>query len=245
MPLGVCLSQARPTARRGCSCCALQCVLLSALPMWSRSVPCAPQEPVTAFFGGQVELAGEVQDCTPAIPECFFSGKVNRGPDESGRYLIDWDDGDDRNRLVDHSKVRLLSSGEACDGLEVHEGAGDWIPPEIPCTILPRLHWEASEPEWNQKAVKSLKQEFQPDEVIDGFDWHVILRFHDVNRCEEVYNALDSQLKKCKEPDPEACRSHEYVKAIEYVGDDPSTRRKTGRHRFVPNQESGAGRSEL
>jgi hypothetical protein len=100
---------------------------------------------------------------------------------------------------------------------------------------LPRLHWEGSDPAWNKEAVDSLKAQFKPDEVIDGFDWHVILRFNDVNKCEKAYNAIDKVLKQCTEQDQEKCHTHKHVKAIEYVGDDPATRRKTGRHIHVPN----------
>merc|ERR1719359_1222215 len=124
-----------------------------------------------------------------------------------------------------HTQVRRTLDGQTCDGppkpespkaaTNVQEDA--WIPPEIPCTILPRLHWEGSDPVWNKEAIQSLKDAYKPDEVIDGFDWHVILRFHDVNRCENVFMSLERDLKKCKEADPEKCRTHKYVKAIEYV----------------------------
>eukprot|EP00440_Ansanella_granifera_P022201 gb/GFBE01024119.1/.p1 GENE.gb/GFBE01024119.1/~~gb/GFBE01024119.1/.p1 ORF type:complete len:237 (+),score=57.90 gb/GFBE01024119.1/:1-711(+) len=210
---------------------------------------CAPNEPVLAFFAGQVELEGKVKDCTPDIDECRFSGKVHSGPDADGQYLIDWDDSDDRNRKVHHSQVHLLANGEVCDGPGVSEWDQGWVPPEIPCTLLARLHWEASEPAWNEAAVRSLKTEFEPDEVIDGFDWHVVLRFYAVDRCEAAFYALDAVLKKCTERDPEACRVHEYVKAIEYVGDDPATRRKTGRHLHKEDgrtkAQAGSKREEL
>merc|ERR1712048_400767 len=112
------------------------------------------------------------------------------------------------------------------------------VPPEIPCTILPRLHWEGSDPDWNRQATQALKDEYKPDELIDGFDWHVILRFNDADKCEAAYNSLDKALKQCTEMDPEKCRTHKYVKAIEYVGDDPETRRKTGRGYHNPKQNN-------
>lgn len=207
--------------------------LFALLPRALYSVPCPPNEPVIAFFAGQVDLgAAGVEPCKPDMEQCHFPGRISTGPDAEGNYMIDWDDGDLSNRKVHHMKVKQSSSGEACAGPSPAPPAEDddnWVPPEIPCTILPRLHWEGSDPEWNKEAVAALKNEYKPDEVIDGFDWHVILRFNDADRCEATYKSLDTTLSKCKETDPEKCRTHKYVKAIEYVGDDPETRRKTGR----------------
>jgi hypothetical protein len=118
-----------------------------------------------------------------------------------------------------------------------------WTPPEIPCTILPRLHWEGSDGTWNKNAIEALRNAYKPDEVIDGFDWHVILRFNDADRCEQAYDDLKATLDKCAESDSEKCRTHDYVKAIEYVGDDPETRRKTGRK--IHKDGSPRGRTEL
>merc|ERR1711974_3056 len=119
----------------------------------------------------------------------------------------------------------------------------NWVPPEIACTLLPRLHWEGSDPEWNKEAIEFLNKTYAPDETIDGFDWHVIMRFNDVDRCENAFNDLSKVLKQCKEADPEQCRTHKYVKGIEYVGDEPSVRRKTGRQYHMP--EAHAAKDEL
>mmetsp|Transcript_69040 Transcript_69040/g.108978 ORF Transcript_69040/g.108978 Transcript_69040/m.108978 type:complete len:182 (+) Transcript_69040:3-548(+) len=180
--------------------------------------------------------------------------------------IIEWDDGDDTNNKVSYDKVRRTATGKTCDGPPKAGGkvprqssppkedkkapaaspeSDKWVPPEIPCTILPRLHWEGSDPKWNKRAIEYLRKEYEPDEVIDGFDWHVILRFNDVNRCEETYNLLDSKLKECKESDIEKCHTHEFVKAIEYVGDDPEQRRRTGRHIHDPSKHPQAVRQEL
>merc|ERR1711972_816667 len=124
--------------------------------------------------------------------------------------------------------VKQSATGEACDGPDAvaAEEDEDFVPPEIACTILPRLHWEGSDPEWNREAIEYLKRTHQPDETIDGFDWHVILRFNDADRCEKVYKSIEATLSECKEKDLEQCRPHKYIRAIEYVGDDPETRRK-------------------
>jgi len=196
---------------------------------------CTPGEPVSAFFAGQVDLGnGEITTCKPEMEYCFFPGKIYSGPDAEGTYVINWDDGDTAVQRVNHELVKQIGSGAVCDGAEPPPGEEEqeegWVPPEIPCTVLPRLHWEGSDPPWNKEAIEALKTSFEPDEVIDGFDWHVILRFNNVDRCEAAFKSLKRVLDECKEPDPEKCRTHPYVKAVEYVGDDPDTRRRTGRH---------------
>lgn len=212
---------------------------LLALPA-DGSYLCPPGERVMAFFAGQVDLGGgTVEACKPELEQCFFPGSVDSGPNQEGIFVINWDDGDETVRHVHHTKVQRTSTGEACDGppeqlFPEQGGEEDWVPPEIACTVMPRLHWEGSEEEWNRKAVAALKKELKPDEVIDGFDWHVILRFNSADRCEEAYEALQSVLKLCKEKNPEDCRTHKYVKAVEYVGDDPETRRKSGRSHHRP-----------
>eukprot|EP00928_Gymnodinium_smaydae_P050421 TRINITY_DN33989_c0_g1_i1.p1 TRINITY_DN33989_c0_g1~~TRINITY_DN33989_c0_g1_i1.p1 ORF type:complete len:323 (+),score=68.46 TRINITY_DN33989_c0_g1_i1:50-970(+) len=140
--------------------------------------------------------------------------------------------------------VVSASAGPATTGGGAGGEESDWVPPEIPCTILPRLHWEGSDPDWNKKAVEHLRTQFAPDELIDGFDWHVILRFNDADRCERVYAELEGILNKCTESNVDLCRTHDYVKAIEYVGDTPETRRKTGR-RVHQEASRAAARSEL
>lgn len=181
---------------------------------------------------------------------CHFTGTVASGPEADSHYMINWDDGDPNNRKVLSTYVWQASSGQVCDGPKATKGPAktppqqkppaaedddeNWVPPEIPCTLLPRLHWEGSDPKWNKEAVESLRSEFKPDELIDGFDWHVILRFNDVNRCEGAYKKVSGVLATCD--DQEKCFAHKYIKAIEYVGDDPDTRRKTGRHVFKPEE---------
>merc|ERR1719188_2167965 len=99
--------------------------------------------------------------------------------------------------------VKLGSTGLTCSGPEqVPEDADDdenWVPPEIACTILPRLHWEGSEPEWNKEAIEFLRSTYNPDELIDGFDWHVIMRFNHVDRCEKTFDELNGVLQQCVE----------------------------------------------
>mmetsp|Transcript_118020 Transcript_118020/g.204219 ORF Transcript_118020/g.204219 Transcript_118020/m.204219 type:complete len:218 (+) Transcript_118020:3-656(+) len=203
------------------------------LPVCLDAGACAPGDGVTAFFAGQVDLGNGPQECTPAIESCFFPAKVASGPDAEGYYTVNWEDGDENNRRVVHKQVRLSATGESCDGASPpprdDDEDGNWVPPEIPCTILSRLHWEGSDPKWNKEAVESLRKEFKPDEVIDGFDWHVILRFNDADRCEAVFKSLEVVLRRCKEEDQEKCHTHKYVKAIEYVGDEPEVRRQSGR----------------
>mmetsp|Transcript_16270 Transcript_16270/g.35609 ORF Transcript_16270/g.35609 Transcript_16270/m.35609 type:complete len:275 (-) Transcript_16270:69-893(-) len=208
---------------------------------------CLKGEAVRAFFAGQVDMGSGAQACTPDLDPCFFNGKVAGGPTPQGMYRIDWDDGDQSHKEVSHLQVLRVSNGKPCGaaaavvkasprkaGPAFDEEDENWVPPEIPCTILPRLHWEGSDPEWNKEAIQSLREQFSPDEIIDGFDWHVILRFNDADRCEQVYVSLDETLRRCQEEDIEKCRTHQYVKAIEYVGDDPETRRKTGRRIHKP-----------
>jgi len=229
------------------------------LPRCLDAGACPPGEAVTAFFAGEIDLGKGAEPCKPSMDDCYYGGKVNQGPDASGTMTIDWDDADENNRKVVHSQVRHAKTGEACDPPPPPKKAGkvpkaaqappkaatpppkadaaaddNWVPPEIPCTILPRLHWEGSDPAWNKQAIENLKKDFNPDEVIDGFDWHVILRFNDVNRCESTFNSLAAVLKQCKEADQEKCHTHQYVKAIEYVGDEPEVRRQSGRHIHDP-----------
>lgn len=232
-------------------------IVSAALP-GAHTVPCPPGEPVKAFFVGSIDLGNGPEDCKATMEACYFGGAIASGPEADGHYMINWEDGDPNNRRVHSSMVKQLSSGQACNGPAAAKGpakappqsqtppAGaddddeNWVPPEIPCTLLPRLHWEGSDPKWNKEAVEALRGEFKPDELIDGFDWHVILRFNDVNRCEAAYQKISGVLAQCGD-DQEKCFAHKYVKAIEYVGDDPETRRKTGRHVFTPE----AGRQEL
>mmetsp|Transcript_38558 Transcript_38558/g.86711 ORF Transcript_38558/g.86711 Transcript_38558/m.86711 type:complete len:239 (+) Transcript_38558:144-860(+) len=201
-----------------------------------RGPPCEPGEAVSAFFAGQVEIKGEQKLCEPSMDYCYFPARVASGPDvRTGNYWVKWDDGDTNNRQVHYSQVKQASSGLACasyddvlkDADESVDATAESL--EIPCTILPRLHWEGQDPEWNKEAIEAIAKELQPDEVIDGFDWHVILRFIDANRCEQVYESLQAVLSKCMDPDWDNCRTHKYIKWIEYVGDDPETRRKSGR----------------
>eukprot|EP00747_Dinoflagellata_sp_TGD_P185782 gnl/TRDRNA2_/TRDRNA2_42505_c0_seq1.p1 gnl/TRDRNA2_/TRDRNA2_42505_c0~~gnl/TRDRNA2_/TRDRNA2_42505_c0_seq1.p1 ORF type:complete len:236 (-),score=31.98 gnl/TRDRNA2_/TRDRNA2_42505_c0_seq1:179-886(-) len=211
---------------------ALLCVIGVLFPSAFAAV-CPAGVAVTAFFAGEVDLGSGNVPCTPSMEQCYFPGKVHSGPDSDGIYMINWDDEDPNNRMVHATNVKR-TSGQACDGpapaaAAVAEDEDNWVPPEIPCTVMPRLHWEASDPKFNKEAVESLKRGYKPDEVLDGFDWHVVLRFNDVDRCENTYNSLQRELAKCKEQDREKCRTHPYVKEIEYVGDDPATRRKTGR----------------
>mmetsp|Transcript_60677 Transcript_60677/g.112570 ORF Transcript_60677/g.112570 Transcript_60677/m.112570 type:complete len:145 (-) Transcript_60677:7-441(-) len=99
-----------------------------------------------------------------------------------------------------------------------------WTPPSLPCTTLIRLHWEGGELQWNKQAIGALKAECMPDEVIDGFDWHVIFRYKNVDHCERAYKTISNVLSKCA--DKEHCYTHPYVKDIEYIGDTPEQRRK-------------------
>lgn len=214
----------------------MPCFILAALPAVN-AVSCPIGTPVRAFYAGSVNLGNGDEPCTPGMEACMFVGAVASGPDADGHYMINWEDGDPNNRRVHASRVTQQSSGETCSlpaaNAPMDEDEDEkWVPPEIPCTLLPRLHWEGSDPKWNKEAIDSLKAEFRPDEVIDGFDWHVIMRFHDVNRCEKAFNTINNVLAKCE--DKEKCYNHPYVKAIEYVGDDPETRRKTGRPVFNP-----------
>mmetsp|Transcript_57612 Transcript_57612/g.106493 ORF Transcript_57612/g.106493 Transcript_57612/m.106493 type:complete len:242 (-) Transcript_57612:62-787(-) len=203
-----------------------------------RGPPCEPGEAVLAFFAGQVEVSGELKLCEPSMEFCYFGARIASGPDvRTGNYWVKWDDGDTNNRQVHYSQVKQASSGLACasyddvlqDSDESVDAAIAEESFEIPCTILPRLHWEGQDPEWNKEAIEAITKDLHPDEVIDGFDWHVILRFFDADRCEQVYEALHAVLSKCMDPDWENCRTHKYIKWIEYVGDDPETRRKSGR----------------
>jgi len=230
------------------------------LPMFDAG-SCPPGEPVHAFFAGEIDLGKGPEPCKPEMEDCHYSAKISSGPDASGTITVDWDDADPNVRQVAFSQVKSVSTGETCDGPkpkagkvppkaakkqeapqqqkappQAPPGAHDdnWVPPEIPCTILPRLHWEGSDPAWNKEAIASLRSEFNPDEVIDGFDWHVILRFNDADKCEAAFNALAKVLGQCKDTDQEKCHTHKYVKAVEYVGDEPEARRSSGRHHHDP-----------
>lgn len=213
------------------------------------AVTCNPGEAAQAFYAGSVAEG----QCNPTMAQCWFFGTIAEGPSADGVFTMNWEDGDPENRQVHHSKVKKRETGEVCSlpeaGYEDEDYEEDppWEPPEIPCTILPRLHWEGSDPKWNKEAIDALKAEWKPDEVIDGFDWHVILRFNEANRCEQCFNTIKAVLDKCE--DVEKCYTHPYIKAIEYVGDDPETRRQTGRTVHVPEPEEGEapaqGRQEL
>lgn len=230
------------------------------MPRCIDAASCPPGTEVTAFFVGEIDLGNGAEACKPTMDDCYYGAKISSGPDANGIIVVDWEDGDPSVRNVPHSQVRHGKSGEACDGPPPPKKVGkvpkkapahqeppkadkpkvenphddNWVPPEIPCTILPRLHWEGSDPSWNKEAITALKQEFNPDEVIDGFDWHVILRFNDANKCEQAFDKLAEVLKQCKELDQEKCHTHKYVKAVEYVGDEPDVRRQSGRHVHDP-----------
>lgn len=237
------------------------------LPRCIDSAACPPGQVVTAFFAGEIDLGNGAEACKPHMNDCYYGGKVNAGPEQNGMMTIDWDDEDPGNRQVVHTQVRHGDTGEACDPAPAPKKVGkvpkkaqeapkaapahappanpsddNWVPPEIPCTILPRLHWEGSDPTWNKEAIASLKADFNPDEVIDGFDWHVILRFNDANKCEKAFDSLAKVLNECKEQDQEKCHTHKYVKAVEYVGDEPDVRRKSGRGVHDPKAH---GKQEL
>jgi len=233
------------------------------LPRCLNAGACPPGQAVTAFFAGEIDLGQGPVPCQPDMNDCYYGGKISSGPDSSGTITIDWEDGDPNVRSVPYTQVRHGTTGETCDGPPPPKKVGkvppkakaaqqeppkatpppkapfnpdsdNWVPPEIACTILPRLHWEGSDPAWNKEAIESLKKEFKPDEVIDGFDWHVILRFNDVNKCEASFDAIAKVLQQCKETDQEKCHTHKYIKALEYVGDAPDVRRQSGRHVHDP-----------
>mmetsp|Transcript_17681 Transcript_17681/g.40009 ORF Transcript_17681/g.40009 Transcript_17681/m.40009 type:complete len:240 (+) Transcript_17681:54-773(+) len=198
----------------------------------SGSLICAIGEQIEAYFAGEVQVGAGNEPCNPTMPECWFPAEIESGPDFFGVYTVSWGDGDTNYREVHASTTRRSLTDEACGSPEGDTGPmtedDEWERPEIACTIMPQLHWEASEPEWNAHALRALREEFAPDEVLDCFRWHVVFRFYDVDRCEQAYETLNNLLSRCK--DPEKCYAHPYVKAVRYIGDDPETRRMTGRH---------------
>jgi len=189
---------------------------------------CAIGEHVEAYFAGEVELGAGIEPCNPTMAECWFPAEISEGPDSNGVYLVDWDDAHEHFRLVHATQTKRTLDGEACgqsSALQKHADDDALLStPDIPCTIVLRLHWEASEPTWNRQAVANLKEEFLPDEIIDDFEWHVIFRYLDVDHCEQTHNTLWNLLKDCA--DKERCYAHPYVKGIHYIGDSPETRRK-------------------
>eukprot|EP00747_Dinoflagellata_sp_TGD_P097398 gnl/TRDRNA2_/TRDRNA2_167130_c0_seq1.p1 gnl/TRDRNA2_/TRDRNA2_167130_c0~~gnl/TRDRNA2_/TRDRNA2_167130_c0_seq1.p1 ORF type:complete len:203 (-),score=30.21 gnl/TRDRNA2_/TRDRNA2_167130_c0_seq1:6-614(-) len=166
---------------------------------------CAMGEEVTAFFAGEVNVGGGGESCNPTMSECWFLARIDAGPDAAGVYTLSWADGDPDARKVHASHTKRVSSGEACGLPKVYAGKGPaedqegsaWNAPEIPCTTLLRLHWEGSDIKWNGEAIKELKAELLPDEVIDGFDWHLVMRFHDVDRCERAYETVARVVGQC------------------------------------------------
>ncbi|CAE8609585.1 unnamed protein product [Polarella glacialis] len=212
-------------------------VLTLAFPLASTGLLCLPGESVSAFFAGEVQIQvaglGQDQECQPEVEECFFGGQVYSGPDAEGHYTINWDDGDSQHRRVHHSHVRHAALDEACDGptgpIQDHD---TYVPSRIPCTILVKLQGGDSDRDWMQEAVAMFKTDYQPDEVVDGFEWYIILRFYDANRCEASFRSLAAAIRKCEDMDLEACVTSKYLRTIEYIGDDPATRRETGRTEF-------------
>jgi len=191
---------------------------------------CIMGEMVWAVFQGIADLGrGGYEQCHAAHDGCWFPARV--ASFDGDFYIVQWDDGDQSHRRVPAGLVRRRFTEELCSVPVVYDyndPEDPWQPSEIPCTILLRLHWNASKVKWRKRAISKLRKEHLPDEVIGGFEWHVIFRFHVVNQCERVFKTIHKVLKTCA--DPEECYAHEYVKGIEYVGDDPNTRKVSGRH---------------
>eukprot|EP00403_Amphidinium_massartii_P009902 CAMPEP_0178429318 /NCGR_PEP_ID=MMETSP0689_2-20121128/30738_1 /TAXON_ID=160604 /ORGANISM="Amphidinium massartii, Strain CS-259" /LENGTH=237 /DNA_ID=CAMNT_0020051131 /DNA_START=1 /DNA_END=710 /DNA_ORIENTATION=- len=188
---------------------------------------CAIGEEVSAFYNGRINLGRGDEPCQSTMERCWLDATVSAGPNGIGIYTVDWADGRSEYKNVHSFFVRRKTTEEPCgespeDAVEDDPEDDGWIAPDLACTTLIRLHWEGSEPQWNKQAINALKAECLPDEVIDGFDWHVIFRFHDVNQCERVYKTISNVLEKCL--DREHCYTHPYVKDIEYVGDTPAAR---------------------
>jgi len=192
---------------------------------------CAIGEEVLAYFAGEIEIGGGREACLPTRPGCWFPATVDEGPDPYGVYLVSWADGEDSHRAVHASGLKRTLSGELCGSGEEAVRASkkkEWKPPQLDCTLLLQLHWEASEAEWREAAMNTLRVELAPDEVVAGFDWHVIFRYQDPDRCELAYETVASVLRRCtkKEGDAERCYAHPLVRAVEYVGEEPALRRR-------------------
>eukprot|EP00913_Durusdinium_trenchii_P026781 g25122.t1 len=186
--------------------------------------PCPERHAVIAFFAGEVEKAETKVPCSPALAECYFAGTVHSGPDGGGHYFIDWEDGNENFRRVHHSQVWLLENGQVCDEQQDQQ-QDEWVPisPTVrrKCTLLLRLHWEAWDPTWSAEGIQAVARDLQAEEVIDGFDWHVIMRFKTRMMCRSAFQRMEKLLNTCNETDLELCRVHPYVKAVELLREMP------------------------
>eukprot|EP00927_Polykrikos_kofoidii_P063303 TRINITY_DN58111_c0_g1_i1.p1 TRINITY_DN58111_c0_g1~~TRINITY_DN58111_c0_g1_i1.p1 ORF type:complete len:301 (-),score=24.32 TRINITY_DN58111_c0_g1_i1:129-1031(-) len=185
---------------------------------------CASGELVDAYFGGEVDLGSGAEPCNPTVSECWYPAEIEVGPDDDGIYEVAWSDRSEEFRAVHGSLTRRSLDGTAC-GFASEKAPYPQPLQEVPCTIVPQFHWEGSTPSWNREAISALRAELVPDEFVEGFDWHVIFRFHDLDHCERAYETLAFVLQGCE--CPERCYRHPYVKSVEYVGGDPASRRKS------------------
>ncbi|CAE8591642.1 unnamed protein product [Polarella glacialis] len=157
------------------------------------------------------------------MPHCWFSAEVDEGPDEAGVYRVSWvfDGGEETAlfRQVYAKHVRRQLTGEACGkrSFEATTSTSEEFVDSPNCTLLLQLHWEGSNESWNSLATKKLQEELMPDEVIGGFDWHVIFRFSAgrIDACEKAHDTVQSVLLKYE--DQEQCYTHPYVKAVSLI----------------------------
>eukprot|EP00439_Symbiodinium_sp_Y106_P042891 s283_g5.t1 len=177
--------------------------------------PCQDGEQVWAYFAGEVDFGdGVAEPCNPSMKECWFDAEVQHGPDDHGVYHVVWADATPSFQEVHGSQLLRLDSNKACGvaraaASETSQDRGPVAP-----TLLLRLHWEASDVAWRADAVAKLREDFGPEEVIDDFDWHVIMRFKHAAACEEVRDLLQNLVNLCD--DPESCFRHPYVQAVDY-----------------------------
>jgi len=169
-----------------------------------------------------LDLGVGIEPCLPTKPECWFPATITDGPDRYGIYSLSWHDGVEGFNAVHVSSLRRSLTEEACGEQRLDEAQSQWVAPEIPCTLLMQLHWEASEDTWREHAVTTLRDELQPDTVIADFDWHVIFRFDSVDRCGQAYDAIKTLLDMCE--DAERCYTHPYIRTVQHVGREPQMR---------------------
>ena len=173
-----------------------QVIFLSGLLLLNGARSCGPGDAVRAYFAGDLDLGEGPEQCDPSMPDCWFPGVISQGPLATGSYLVAWPDG-----TASAVHARQVFQGGACD-------EGTALTPAAGPSVLLRLHWEASEELWRQRATRAIGEELGPESMVSDFEWHLILRYSDERSCKQ---AVDSLKQSLLQP-----YGHPYVRSLEY-----------------------------